>query len=146
MHCGTPRARAQHCKGLRGAFTSFTMPIVTKLDSVDAYLAALPAPTRAVLTDVRGHLRRALPKAKEVISYQMPALQMPAGVVLWFAGWKKHYSLYPASKLVRKTLAKQLAPYDINDKGTIRFAYDEPVPGELIAAIAKLRAREVSAT
>jgi uncharacterized protein YdhG (YjbR/CyaY superfamily) len=119
--------------------------MVTKFSSVDAYLAELPAPTRSVLREVRGHLRRALPKAEEVISYQMPALKTADGVVVWFAGWKKHYSLYPASKLVRKTFAKQLAQYDVNDKGTIRFPLDEPVPAKLLTAIAKLRAKEVVA-
>lgn len=117
---------------------------MTKFESVDAYLAAQPAPTRTVLREVRRHLCRALPKAEEIISYQMPALEAPGGVVVWFAGWKKHYSLYPASKLVRKTFAKQLAAHDVNDKGTIRFALDEPVPAKLIVAIAKLRAKEVS--
>lgn len=117
---------------------------MTKFATVDAYLASLPAPTRSVLREVRSYLRRALPKADEVISYQIPALQLPGGVAVWFAAWKKHYSLYPATKLVTKTFAKQLAAYDVNDKGTIRFAYDEPVPAKLIAAIAKLRAKEVA--
>lgn len=117
---------------------------MTKFETVDAYLASLPAPTRSILREVRGHLRRALPKADEVISYQMPALRLPGGVAVWFAAWRKHYSLYPATKLVTKKFGKQLAAYDVNDKGTIRFAYDQPVPTKLIAAIAKLRAKEVA--
>jgi uncharacterized protein YdhG (YjbR/CyaY superfamily) len=74
----------------------------------------------------------------------MPALRVEGGVVLWFAGWKKHVSIYPASKAVRKKFAKQLANYDVNDKGTIRFPLDEPMPLKLIVAIAKLRAKEIS--
>ncbi|HWY53732.1 MAG TPA: hypothetical protein VNZ03_04675 [Terriglobales bacterium] len=41
--------------------------------------------------------------------------------MLYFAGWKQHYSLYPAGKYVVATLKNQLAPYKVN-KGTIRFA------------------------
>lgn len=112
--------------------------------TVDEYLAGLPPPTRALVRDVRRALRTALPEAQECISYAMPALRVEAGVVLWFAGWKKHVSIYPASKAVRKKLAKQLASYDVNDKGTIRFPIDEPMPLKLIVAIAKLRVKEIS--
>jgi uncharacterized protein YdhG (YjbR/CyaY superfamily) len=63
--------------------------------------------------------------------------------VIWFAGWKKHLSVYPATKLVRQKFARQLVNYDVNDKGTIRFPLDE-VPTKLIVAIAKVRAKEIS--
>lgn len=62
---------------------------------------------------------------------------------MYFAGWKSHYSVYPATAAVVKTFKKQLAPYEVNAKGTIRFPYDAPVPARPIAGIAKLRAREV---
>ena len=114
------------------------------MDTVADYLSGLTPSTRAVVRDLRKALRSALPKAEEVISYSIPAFRMPGGVVLWYAGWKKHLSIYPATKSVRTRFGKQLAKYDVNDKGTIRFSLDEPVPVPLIVAIAKLRAKEVS--
>jgi uncharacterized protein YdhG (YjbR/CyaY superfamily) len=114
------------------------------MDTVAEYLSSLTPATRAVVRDVRKALQSALPKAEEVISYAMPAFRLPGGVVLWYAGWKKHLSIYPATKSVRTRFAKQLANYDVNDKGTIRFALDEEIPVPLIVAIAKLRAKEVS--
>ena len=65
--------------------------------------------------------------------------------VLHVAGWKKHYSLYPATDGVIARFANDLEPYDVNDKGTIRFPLDEPVPLKLIERIAKFRATDVKA-
>ena len=116
----------------------------TDFTSVDAYIAAQPGPAQAALEQVRSTIRKALPRADEVISYQIPTYKVAGGVVLYFAGWKQHFSLYPATKRVLAELGDALAPYEVNDKGTIRFPLSGPVPERLIARIAKLRAKEVA--
>jgi uncharacterized protein YdhG (YjbR/CyaY superfamily) len=63
--------------------------------------------------------------------------------VIFFAGWKEHFSLYPASELVVETFKDELEPYEVK-KGTIRFPLDQRVPVKLIAGIAKLRAKETA--
>jgi uncharacterized protein YdhG (YjbR/CyaY superfamily) len=68
---------------------------------------------------------------------------LPGGPVLYFAGWKRHYSLYPATDHVVEAFKDDLAPYEV-DKGTIRFPFSEPVPVKLIERIAKFRAKEVA--
>src|SRR5262245_33472855 len=115
----------------------------TDFKSVGEYMALQPETARDVLERVRGTIRKALPRAEEVISYQIPAYKLPGGIALYFAGWKKHYSLYPATKLVVTTFNDELAPYELS-KGTIRFPLSDPVPVRLIAHIAKLRAKEVA--
>lgn len=112
--------------------------------TVDAYIAAQPEPARGVLERVRRAVRNALPKADETLSYKIPMYRLPGGVVIYFAGWKQHYSLYPATKQVVATLREELRPYEVNNKGTIRFPYDKPVPAGLIGRIAKLRAKQVA--
>jgi uncharacterized protein YdhG (YjbR/CyaY superfamily) len=39
-----------------------------------------------------------------------------------------------------------LAPYEVNGKGTLRFPLEEPVPTKLIERIARLRMKEVAAS
>jgi uncharacterized protein YdhG (YjbR/CyaY superfamily) len=112
--------------------------------SVDAYIAAQPEGAQAILRRVRGAIRKALPGAEELISYRIPAYRMHGAAVIYFAGWKAHYSLYPATDRVVKAFKADLAPYKIN-KGTIRFPLSEPVPAALIAGIAKLRGKEAAA-
>jgi uncharacterized protein YdhG (YjbR/CyaY superfamily) len=123
--------------------TAVIMMAKTNFRNVDEYIAAQPAAAQVVLENVRSSIRTALPDAEEVISYKMPAYKMTGEVVLYFAGWKQHYSLYPASEYVVATLKNQLPPYKVN-RGTIRFALSEPVPVSVIKRIATLRAKEVA--
>jgi len=115
----------------------------TAFKTVDEYLAAQPEPARRILGQVRGAIRAALPGAEEMISYQMPAYKLGGTAVLYFAGWKKHFSLYPASEGLVRALKEELAPYVV-EKGTIRFPLAEPVPVELIERIARVRAKEIT--
>jgi uncharacterized protein YdhG (YjbR/CyaY superfamily) len=115
----------------------------TEFKSVDEYMAAQPEAAQAVLARVRTIIRKAIPGAKEVISYQIPAYKLHGGIVIYFAGWKQHYSLYPASKTIVAALQKELTPYQIS-KGTIRFPLSKPVPARLIGRIAKMRAKEIT--
>jgi uncharacterized protein YdhG (YjbR/CyaY superfamily) len=108
--------------------------------SVDEYIAAQPAESQRLLRRVRTILRGALPEADESISYQIPTYKVGGRAVIYFAGWKKHYSLYPLGEDVTATLAKELAPYEV-EKDTVRFAFDERMPTHLIQRIAKLRAQ-----
>jgi hypothetical protein len=64
--------------------------------------------------------------------------------VLFFAGWKQHYSLYPATDLIVEVFKEDLVPYEVNDKGTIRFPHSRPVPVKLIERIARFRAKEAA--
>ena len=104
---------------------------------------AQPETAQAVLQLVRSTLRKALPGAEEVISYKIPAYRVHGGIVLYFAGWKEHYSLYPAGERLLRAFKDQLASYKVS-KGTIRFPLSEPVPVKLIERIAKFRAGEAA--
>jgi uncharacterized protein YdhG (YjbR/CyaY superfamily) len=64
--------------------------------------------------------------------------------VLYFAGWKAHYSLYPASDALVAAFERELAPYE-RSKGTIRMPLSEPVPVNLIERIARFRAEQLTA-
>ena len=115
----------------------------TGFKSVDEYIASQPETTQGVLNRVRSAIRKAVPNAEEVISYKIPTYKLPGGPVLYFAGWKQHYSLYPATGRVLAAFHDDLAPYEVN-KSTIRFPLAEPVPVKLIERIAKFRAKEVA--
>jgi uncharacterized protein YdhG (YjbR/CyaY superfamily) len=68
---------------------------------------------------------------------------MAGGMVVWFAAWKEHWSLYPATPAVVDALGAALAPYEVR-KGTIRFPLTK-VPVRLIARIVRIRASETAA-
>lgn len=109
--------------------------------SVSDYIAAQPRSVQAILRRVRSSIRKALPTAEETISYQIPTYTIDGRYVVYFAGWAKHYSLYPVTDGVRAALGEDLEPYAFS-KGTVRFPLSEPVPTKLIERIAALLARE----
>lgn len=110
--------------------------------TIDDYIDAQPDASKPVLHRLRSVLRKALPTAEEVISYGIPVYKLQGRVVLYFAGWKEHYSIYPAGdRLVAAVFKNEPETYEIT-KGTIRFPLSEPIPAKLIERIAKLRANE----
>jgi uncharacterized protein YdhG (YjbR/CyaY superfamily) len=115
----------------------------TDFKSVDEYIASQPETVQGILKRVRSTIRKAVPGAEEVISYKIPMYKVDGAPVLYFAGWKQHYSLYPASERLIAAFKDELAPYEVN-KGTIRFPLSEPVPVKLIERVAKFRAKEVA--
>src|SRR5258708_31850860 len=118
---------------------------MTKTDfkSVDEYIATRAEDVQAILQRVRSTIRKAVRGAEESISYRIPAYRLHGRPVLYFAGWKQHYSLYPATDRVVEAFKDDLAPYKIT-KGTIRFPLSQPIPVKLIEGIAKFRAKEAA--
>ncbi len=114
------------------------------VSSVDDYIDAQPTGSRKVLEQVRATIRKAIPKAEETISYGIPTYKVDGVVVIYFAGWKQHYSLYPVSASVLAECSGEEGAYTL-EKSTIRFPLGEPVPVGLIECIVKARARGVAA-
>lgn len=107
--------------------------------TVDEYIAAQPEAVRPKLEQVRAAIRKAVPEAVEGIGYRMPGYKLRGKPMLYFAGFKEHYSLFAASGTFFAQLAEELAGYEVR-KGTVHFPLGKPVPVRLITRIAKLRA------
>lgn len=107
--------------------------------NIDEYIAQFSPEVRTVLQKVRETIQLAAPEAVEVISYQMPAFKLK-GMLVYFAGWKKHIGLYPpiaGDSSIEKAVAKYAGP-----KGNLQFPLDEPIPYKLIERIVKLRVKQ----
>ncbi len=107
---------------------------------VDTYLASVPPDARAVLEKLRQTIKAAAPRAEEVISYRMPAYKY-LGTLLYFAAFKDHCSLFPGSKSIIKTFAKELQGFKVS-AGTIHFTVEKPLPATLVRKIVKARIKE----
>jgi uncharacterized protein YdhG (YjbR/CyaY superfamily) len=94
---------------------------------------------QVLLKHVRVAIRKALPEAEEGLSYQIPTYKLNSVPVVYFAGWKEYFSLYPVTDALISAFKEELAGYKIS-KGTVRFPYSEPVPVNLIERIANFRA------
>ena len=110
--------------------------------SVDDYLFALPAERRATMDELRQTIRAAAPEATETIAYQMPAFKSHGRILVCYAAFKDHYSLFPTSAI--EALGEEVRPY-VAGKGTIRFRADEPIPRAIVTRIVQVRLAENAA-
>src|ERR1700749_3805155 len=112
--------------------------------SVDEYIAAQPEAMRPKLQQVRAAIKKAVPDAVEGIGYRIPGYKLHGKPMLYFAGFKEHYSLFAASGTFFAALEDELRGYNLQ-KGTVQFLLTKPVPVKLIGRIAKLRAAGIVA-
>jgi len=115
------------------------MPVAT----VDDYLAGIPDGPRAALEGVRGVLRETVPDGVESISYGIPTVKLGGTMLVSYAAFAKHCSLFPASGDVMAALGAELAPY-FAEKATLRFSPSDPIPRDLLERVVAIRVAEVS--
>jgi uncharacterized protein YdhG (YjbR/CyaY superfamily) len=108
-------------------------------NDIDAYLATLSPDKRAALQKLRRTIKAAAPGAEECISYQMPAFRHGGRLLVAYAGFQNHCSLFPCGSV--KPFAEELARYETS-KGTIRFDPKKGLPVSLVRKIVKSRVAE----
>jgi uncharacterized protein YdhG (YjbR/CyaY superfamily) len=106
---------------------------MAKFTTVDEYIASFPPETRAVLEKVRRTMRSAAPGTEETISYGIPTFTLDGRYLIYFAGWKRHVSIYPTPR-GDEALQRDIAPY-VAEKATLRFPFDKPIPYDLIERV-----------
>lgn len=105
--------------------------------TIDEYIAAFPADVQKILQKIRKTIKKAVPKAEETISYQIPTIKLNGKYLIYFAGFAKHVSVYPAPREAAE-FKEELASYK-GGKGTVQFPLDKPIPYDLITRIVKFK-------
>ena len=105
-----------------------------KPQNIEEYIAVQDAQVQPRLKEVRDILAEALPEAEERISWSMPTFWKGRNII-HFAAAKKYIGLYPGDGAI-EAFKKELTGFDVS-KGTIRLPYDQELPADLIAGIAR---------
>jgi uncharacterized protein YdhG (YjbR/CyaY superfamily) len=109
--------------------------------TVDEYLAGVPEPACSTLKHIRAVIRSVVPKeTTEVISYGIPMFKYN-GMLVGYAAFKNHCSLFPTGSRVLDHFEKELRGYRTS-KGTIQFPADKPLSDSLVKKIVKARVAE----
>ena len=107
--------------------------------TVDEYLATFPPATKTLLKKIRATIKAAAPQATEIISYGIAGYKYH-GILIYFAGFTNHVSIYPAPRS-NEIFKEELARYK-GGKGTVQFPLDKHLPLYLIKRIVQFRAGE----
>lgn len=110
------------------------------IKSIDEYLAFQPEKVMETLENLRQIIRETAPEAEEVISYGIPAFKYQ-GMLVYFAAYKKHCSLFAGNGALTEQMQEELKGYKTS-KGTIQFTVEKPIPDELVREIVKIRMKQ----
>lgn len=108
-----------------------------KPQTVDEYIEGFPGDVQVMLQQIRTVIKEAVPGVTEKIAYGLPTFVFH-GNLISYAAWKKHIGMYP----VPVALSEELKGYK-QEKSSIHFALDKPIPLDLIKRIARYRAKEM---
>jgi uncharacterized protein YdhG (YjbR/CyaY superfamily) len=115
----------------------------TAAKEVEAYIARVPEPLRGALETVRAQIRKAAPDADETISYGVPTFKIAGRMLMSYAAFKKHLSIFPGPAAI-EAHAERLADFKTS-RGTIQFTPEKPLPAALVRSIVKRRIAENTA-
>ena len=107
---------------------------------IDEYVRRFPKDVQRLLQDMRATVRRAAPRAQEVISYGIPAFAVDGKRLVWFAAHKRHVGFYPGVGAI-VAFKKDLSTYK-SAKGSVQFPFDEALPLALVSQIVKFRLKQ----
>ena len=105
-------------------------------NQIRAYTAKLPPSTRRRLKELADVIRKTAPSAVDSFSYQIPAFRLNGKILVWYAGWTNHLSLYPLNASDRDFADQKGFK---TSKGTVQFPLDRPLPVSLIKRLVKSR-------
>jgi uncharacterized protein YdhG (YjbR/CyaY superfamily) len=113
----------------------------TAVKTIDDYLALQPEKVMIALENLRQIIRDNAKGAEEVMSYGMPAFKIHGRILVYFAAFKGHMSLFPANSKLIVEMKKELKDF-VTGKGTIQFTLDKPLPKSLVNKIIKARVKQ----
>jgi uncharacterized protein YdhG (YjbR/CyaY superfamily) len=111
--------------------------------TIDEYIETFPGDVQVLLTKLKSVIKSAAPQTTEGISYRIPTFYLHGKYLVYFAAFKNHISVYPATTSAVEKV-KGLAAYKVS-KGTLKFPLDKPIPFGLIKKFVNRRVKESKA-
>ncbi|MGZ3945370.1 MAG: iron chaperone [Mucilaginibacter sp.] len=108
--------------------------------TIDEYIAMQPEQFKSGLHELRSIIKSLVPRAEEMISYQVPCFKYHY-MLVGIGVNNKYLSLYPMSSALTKNMSDELKGIKISGT-TLHFLPGEPLPKALIEKIVMARMQE----
>lgn len=110
---------------------------------VTKYLNGFDADQRSALQSVRSVVVTALPTGEEVIAWGMPSIRISGVLVLSYAGFKNHNTIFPGVGAPFEGFGLEVEKYRAS-KGALKFDRVKPFPAGLLKKIIGQRITEIN--
>jgi len=110
------------------------------MKTVDEYINEFESPAKDQLIILRNVIKEILPDVEERLSWGVPTYYYH-GYLIQFAGYKKHIGFYTTPSTI-DNFKEELKEYKTNNKNTIQFLINKPLPTELIKKMILFRVEE----
>jgi uncharacterized protein YdhG (YjbR/CyaY superfamily) len=119
--------------------------------TVNDYLKNLSPSQLSEYNRIAKIVEKLVPNCEIAITYNIPTWEYKGHYVLYFAAYKTHMSVYPASVELLDELKDKIGNFKITAgtkkaAGTIQFSSDNPVPEIVIREIVLRRTKEIDNT
>ena len=109
--------------------------------SVEDYLASIPEDAQDALKNLRRIIKKVVPEAVEIISYQIPTFKHNGRMLVAYSAHKNHFSLHLMSKSLMSVYKEELKSYETT-KASIHFTLEHPLSAALVNKLIKARVNE----
>jgi uncharacterized protein YdhG (YjbR/CyaY superfamily) len=112
---------------------------IKKAKTIKEYIKSLQKEPRKFIAEMTEIIKKNAPEAEECISYGMPAFKVFGRILVYYAAFSNHYSLFPGPGVIRE-FKDELTEYKTS-KGTIKFSYEKQIPKTLIKKIIRYKVK-----
>lgn len=97
---------------------------------------------RVELEKIRRIVKELVPDAEEVISYGVPTFKLNKRPLIYYAAYKNHMSIHPASDAMIVAISEKLGKFRTG-KGTFQFTEANPIPEPMMKKIVLFRLADI---
>jgi uncharacterized protein YdhG (YjbR/CyaY superfamily) len=136
----------QHSKARKSNLKANTMAKTPKFKTVEEYIKKQPIETQNALQTLRTIIKKAAPKAIELINYDIPAFALvedgKRDKQIMIAGYKAFVGFYTGTNILEH-FSSRLSDY-ILGKASVQFPNNKPLPEKLIIEIVRYKQKQIS--
>lgn len=122
------------------------MAKTSKFKTFEEYIKKQPLETQNALQSLRTIIKKAAPKATELINYDIPAFALVDGgkrdKQIMIAGYKSFIGFYTGTNILEH-FSSRLSDYTVG-KASVQFPNNKPLPEKLIIEIVRYKRKRIS--